>query len=327
MSLRIIREGLLDTVQDLGRKGFQHLGINPGGVMDRFSAQLANALLGIEPDAPVLELHFPSAQILFESQTVIAICGADFDPIINQESVPMHHPIAIAENSLLQFRQMKKGARVYVAILNGLQLEPWKGSYSTNLKAGAGGFQGRALRKYDQIFFSRQINISKLLGEKCFSVLPWKALDTIEHREAIEFVIGSEWHSLDAESRKEFEQHWFQIGRDSDRMGYKLKGPVLKLIETDILSSGVGFGTVQLLPDRSLIVLMADHQTTGGYPRIAHVISAHLPILAQKNPGDVFMFKMTDLETAEEKISRQQKYLEEIRIACKFRIENLVHVS
>ena len=327
MSLRIIKAGILDTIQDVGRFGAQHLGINSGGAMDRFSAQLANALLGMPLDAPVIEVHFPALQILFEEPTVIAICGADFSATINNQPIPLHHPIAVAENSLLQFQHLKNGARAYIAFLNELQIEKWKGSYSTNIKAAVGGFNGRALMRYDQLIFKNKINLTTVLHKKDFVVLPWKANEIVDQRNKIEFIIGSEWHSLSKEAQESFQQHWFQITNDSDRMGYRLAGPNLQVNdEEQLISSAVSFGTVQLLPGRQLIVLMVDHQTTGGYPRVAHIITAHLPILAQKKPNDVLQFVMTDLGTAEEKMRKQKNYLDEIQVACKYRMEEiLVH--
>ena len=328
MSLRIIKEGILDTIQDSGRHGLQHLGINPGGAMDRFSAQLANALLGKEPGEPVLELHFPAAHILFEKPAIISITGADFKPLINNQQVPMHHPIAVHENSMLQFSHMENGSRAYISILQSLEIPSWKNSYSTHLRAGLGGFEGRALKRYDVIPYETNISIYSLLKNKEFMVLPWKAVETVEDRSRIQCLIGSEWHSLDQDSKIEFEKHWFQVSKDSDRMGYRLMGPSLNLKQEEPqVSTGVSFGTVQLLPDGQVIVLMADHQTAGGYPKIAHVISAHLPLLAQKKPGDAFHFELTDLTTAEEKLVKQQKYLGEIRLACKFRMENVLHES
>jgi antagonist of KipI len=319
---------MLDTIQDLGRCEAQHLGVNPNGAMDRFSAQLANALLGKDLSAPVLELHFPAAQILFEQATVISICGADFTPVINNQPVPLHHPIAVEENSLLRFHHIKEGARAYLSTLNELALEKWQNSYSTNLIANVGGHEGKALSRYDAIAFKNRYNVKNVLKDKEVAVLPWKAIDTIDHRNTIEFIIGSEWHSLTKDSQQDFQNHWFQVRNEADRMGFRLSGPPLKLKEEEqLVSSGVSFGTVQLLPGGQLIILMADHQTTGGYPRIAHIISAHLPVLAQKKPNDALQFVMTDLPTAEAKLVKQQKYLREIAIACKFRIENLFHAS
>jgi antagonist of KipI len=326
MSLRITRQGVLDTIQDSGRFGYQYLGINCNGAMDKFSMQLANALLGKELNSPVFEIHFPSSQILFEKETIICITGADFLPTINNQQVPLHHPIAINKKSLLKFEKLQTGARCYVSILNELQLDKWMNSYSTNLKAGTGGFQGRGLLKNDVIRFQNGLDISGLLHERGFVVLPWKASDVVDTRNEIEFIIGSEWHWLTSNAQDLFQEQWFQITNEADRMGYQLAGQSLQTKHNDqLVSSAVCFGTVQLLPNGQLIILMADHQTAGGYPRIAYVISAHLPILAQKKPNDVVKFKMTSLEEAEKKLLKQKKYLQQLQIACKFRMEEFLN--
>ena len=322
MSLRIIRPGILDTIQDTGRYGYQHLGIHPGGSMDRFSARLANALLGKLPDGPVIEIHFPAPKIRFETPTVIALSGADFSPLINGDPVPMHHPIALESESVLQFSHMEQGARCYLSVLHDFKLEKWMGSYSTNLKAGAGGYQGHPLRKDDRIEFTGNYNISHLLQGKNCHVLPWKANDIVDTRNEIECLMGSEWNWLTREAQQDFLQNWYLISNDADRMGYRLNGaPLAMNREEQLVSSAVTFGTIQLLPDGQLIILMADHATTGGYPRIASVISAHLPILAQKKPNSSIRFKMVDLSTAEKKVFEQKKYLQQLQNACKFRMK------
>lgn len=288
--------------------------------------QLANALLGKELNAPTLEIHFPASQILFEKQTIICISGGDFFPTINGEPVPLHHPIAVNKKSILKFEKLQTGARCYLALLNEMRLEKWMNSYSTNLKAGAGGILGRSLLKNDVILFENGLNISNLLHERGFIVLPWKASDIVDTRSEIEFIIGSEWHWLINDAQELFQEQWFQITNEADRMGFQLAGQVLRTKHNDqLVSSAVCFGTVQLLPNGQLIILMADHQTAGGYPRIAHVISAHLPVLAQKKPNDVVRFKMTSLEEAEKKLLNQKKYLQQLQIACKFRMEEFLN--
>jgi antagonist of KipI len=328
MSLRIIKAGILDTIQDMGRFGYQHHGINPGGAMDRFSCGLANALLGKEISAAVFEFHFPASEIYFEKETIITLTGADLSPAINQKPVPMYHPIAIAEGSILKFTRIVTGARAYMAVLGDLELEKWLGSYSTNLKTTVGGFNGRSFLRYDGISFRYIKEIKTLLNEKDFMVLPWKVMDIIEHGNQVQCIIGNEWHYLDKDMQQEFQNSYYQITTEADRMGYILAGARLKLnTDEQMTSSAASFGTIQLLPGGQLILLMADHQTTGGYPRIAHVISADLPIVAQKKPNDVLQFQLTDLTTAEEKFEKQQKYLNEIQIACKFRMQNTLHAD
>lgn len=321
MSLRIIKNGILDTIQDQGRYGFQHIGINPGGAMDRFSSQLSNALLGKDLTAAVIELHFPASQILFEKETIICICGADFLPTINDQPIPLHQPVAVNKKCVLKFNRLQSGARCYLSVANELKLDKWMNSYSTNLKAGAGGLEGRILLKNDVLLFQNGYTIPGRLLEKDFATLPWKAQYAVDAGNEMEFVIGSEWHWLTKEAQENFTQQWFQISNDADRMGYRLAAQKLQTNhEEQLVSSAANFGTVQLLPNGQLIILMADHQTTGGYPRVAHIISAHLSLLAQKTSNDVIKFKLTSLEKAAAKALAQKKYLNELQIACKFRM-------
>jgi antagonist of KipI len=328
MSLRIIRAGILDTIQDQGRYGFQHLGINPNGAMDRFSASLANALLGKELHLPIVEMHYPGPQIKFDEPAIICITGADFSPSINGHSIPMHHPVTVNKGAVLKYEKRISGARSYLSLLQDFKIDEWMNSYSTNLKAVAGGWEGRTLTKGDVLNYEKNINISKFLQGRDCVVLPWKANDTVKTRTEIQFIIGSEWNWLTTEARETFQTSLFQISNDADRMGFRLMGNQLEVESSEqLVSSAVSFGTIQLLPNGKLIILMADHQTTGGYPRVAHIISAHLPIVAQKNINDILEFRLTDLYTAEQKLLNQQKYLHQLQIACKFRMENVLHAS
>jgi antagonist of KipI len=326
MNLRIIKAGVLDTVQDLGRYGHQHLGINPGGAMDKLSAQLANILVGNDPKEPVIECHFPAGAFFFEKPALIAITGADFSASVNGEEVPCLQPVLISKFSILQFHGIKNGARVYLAVHGGLDIEPWLGSASTQLKAAAGGFKGRALQKDDEIELRATNDLSAVIGKKEFEILPWKAddqWDGIGPREILA-IPGHEWEKLEDNSKERFRRQFFAVTMQSDRMGYHLKGTPLKMMNgEEIVSAAVNFGTVQLLPNGQLIVLMADHQTAGGYPRVAHVITAHQGYLAQLKPGELLQFQLTDHATAEELLAKQQKHLRQLQNACKFRLDEL----
>ena len=323
MSLKIIKAGILDTLQDAGRFGYQHLGINPNGVMDYFSASLANALLGKSLNSPLIEMHFPAPTILFQNATIICLTGADFKPVINKQVLPLHQPVFIPANSVLSFETPNWGVRCYMALLGECILEPWLGSYSTNLKAGTGGYKGKALSKNDVLNFTATRR-SRALNDEA-TVLNWKASGVAEKMEMpIHFLKGNEWIWLTDDARYFLENETFQLAMEADRMGYQLKGPVLETrISTQLVSSAVSFGTMQLLPQGQLIVLMADHQTTGGYPRVGNVIAADMPLMAQRKPGDLIYFKATNLETAEEKFFEQHKYLSDIQTLCKLKIEKL----
>lgn len=326
MNLRIIKPGVLDTVQDMGRYGYQHLGINPGGAMDKLAMQVANSLVGNPLNDAVIEMHFPAAAIFFEKPALIAIAGADFTATVNGEPVPLLHPILLGKFSILQFHRAQRGARTYLAIHGGLKIKPWLNSSSTNLKAEMGGYSGRALQKDDEIGFGPcKTDWHPLLGKQEFKILPWQAdmqwNDEVPANE-MQALQGKEWNRLADESKKFLLNESFTITIQSDRMGYRLKGQALQTTNTEeIVSSAVSFGTVQLLPDGQLIVLMADHQTTGGYPRLAHIISACHSPLAQLKPGDEMRIRITDQLTAENLLFKKQQHLLQLQNACKFRLE------
>ncbi len=211
MSLSIFKPGILDTIQDLGRFGHQHMGINPGGVMDRFAAQAANILVGNAAKEAVIEMHFPASVLIIEQAALVAFCGADFSATINGEPVPANHPVLVNKNSILQFHKLVSGARVYLAVRGGFDIPLWLGSRSTNLKAGAGGFKGRGLIKDDRIGFRSPGNIASLLGEKEFMVLPWSAGPAPDQPEEIAVLPGHEWERLTIESRENFTMTSFLI--------------------------------------------------------------------------------------------------------------------
>lgn len=329
MSLTIIKPGLLDTVQDLGRTGQSRLGINPGGVMDRYAAQVANMLVGNDTLEAVIEIHFPGAQFLFDQNTLISITGADFNAMLNDEPIPLWHPLVVRKNAVLHFPKLQSGSRCYLAVHGGLCMNRWLNSYSTHLKAGAGGFKGRKLEKGDEIpFKDSSIYCAGLLKPgRELEVLKWQVDtgNTYKHPNEIYIIKGNEWDQLTAPSQQHMLEDNFTIHPFSDRMGYQLKGVDLKCEhDTELVSSGVSFGTIQLLPNGQLIVLMADHQTTGGYPRIGHVISAHLPKLAQLRPSDCIHFQLTDIATAENLLIAQQQELNILQRACLERLTHLV---
>ncbi|MCW3116439.1 MAG: urea amidolyase related protein [Chitinophagaceae bacterium] len=328
MSLIVIKPGILDTVQDNGRYGYQHLGINPGGTMDRFSAQAVNFLVGNSSDEAVIEIHFPAAAFLFQQDAIIAVGGADFLPSIDGEAIPLWHPVIINRNSVLQFHGIKKGTQCYLAIKGGLDIPKWLNSFSTHTKACIGGFNGRALQKNDTLPFKPHACYAKFLSGKDFMILPWQADIKWNHfiPERISVLPGHEWSWIKESLQTDFLNNPFTITFSSDRMGYRLSGlPVHTENKTELISSAVSFGTIQLLPDGQLIVLMADHQTTGGYPRIAHVISAHLSQLAQVRPGEKIQFQVTDMATAEQLFCRQKHHLLQLQNACKFRLEEFLN--
>jgi len=333
--LSVIKSGTADSIQDLGRFGFQHLGINPTGVMDRIAAQTANFLVGNVADEAVLECHFPACSIVFHKSILIAISGGDFTPTLDEKEIKLNTPIYVQRGATLNFKKWKNGARTYIAVKNGFEIEKWLGSYSTNLKANAGGFNGRNLKKDDQIKVksdSHDVGL-KMKSEKQddsffnfhFSIFPWHVeIDNLYAFEEIEILVGNDFETLTDGSQQKLFSNEFLITMRSDKMGYRLLSDplIMKNENRSLLSSGVTLGTMQLLPTGQIIILMSDHQTTGGYPKIGHVASASFAALAQTPINKKIRFKLINIEEAEEKLMQQQKYLNKIQIACKFRLES-----
>ncbi len=326
MSVVIIKQGLLDTIQDAGRFGFQHLGINTSGSMDLIAASIANMLAANKRDAPVIELHFPASSFLFQQDCLIALSGADFNPVINDEPISMNTPVMISKEAVLKFIQLSKGSRCYFAIHGEWEIDLWLNSYSTNLKASAGGYTGRALKKNDVI----DVKKSKIkiltesfgpnLKSNVILALPIKADISNLYAETniIRCTTGNEYDWLSNDEKNKFQSSLFQISLQSDRMGYRLQGEALEgRKDQQLLSSAVTRGTIQLLPSGQLIILMADHQTTGGYPKIAHVISSDFPKLAQMQPNENVQFTLITHAQAEEAFIQQQEYLQQLEDSIK----------
>ena len=317
MSLTIRKPGVLTTVQDLGRFGARSQGVNPSGVMDVTAARLVNVVVGNIAGAPVLESHFPGPIIEFDAETVLAIGGADFDACLNGEGIPNWSSVFVKAGSVLEFAHRLSGSRAYIAVQGGFVVEEWLGSASTNLAASVGGFRGRKLLAGDRVHCAAlsRSHASMALGP---SVIPrYSRFPTIR------VVPASEFEFLTSTAERTFFGEGFVLSGDCDRMGYRLMGKPLHLLhDLEMVSSAVTFGTIQLLPDGQLIVLMADHQTSGGYPRIANVISADLPILAQCAPGDGVGFELVSVADAEQLALRLETELNFLRVGCRLRNHN-----
>jgi len=299
--------------------------------MDKYALQVTNILVGNDPGEAALEMHFPAAVFLFTQPVLFALGGADFSASINGEPVPLYHPLLVGKNDLLHFHQPLKGARVYLSVSGGFKLEPWLGSFSTHLKAKAGGFSGRSLQKDDELFLRNPRDLSRfpMVNENDFKILNWHANPRWETNPQEIFILpGQEWDWLGTAGRESFEMTSFVVTQQSDRMGYRMNNIPLPVVKHgELLSSAVDFGTIQLLPDGRLIILMADHQTAGGYPRIAHVISAHHSRLAQLRPGDKIHFRKTNLQMAEQLMFMQNQHLQQLQNACSFRLEEFFNAS
>lgn len=317
MSIEIRKSGLLSLLVGGERRGFRQLGIGPGGAMDTFAMRVANLLLCNDENAPVLEMHFPLPEIEFKEATLISLTGTGFEAWANEEKLPLWKPVLIGRNTLVQFKNKSSG-RAYLAARDGWQAEWWLSSSTTHLSVHAGGYFGRALKKGDRLERYRKEDF----GEET-RVFPWgisnHELDKVYLPKAmIRCLPGAEFDWVSDLGKNKIESAAFVINNKSNRMGFRLSGEPISLTRhIELISSPVDFGTVQLLPDGNLIVLMADHQTTGGYPRIASVIKADLPKLAQLGPTDTLRFTMTHIAEAERLFLSREKVVAEIKAGCR----------
>ncbi|MFA1641961.1 biotin-dependent carboxyltransferase family protein [Chryseomicrobium imtechense] len=291
--LEVIQPGPFTTVQDCGRRGYQRYGVSVTGVMDRQSHILANLLVGNEPQEATFEITFSGAKFKFHRSTTIAIAGADMTPLINGEPIHTGRPVFIPSGSELHFSKMKSGCRTYLAVTGGWDIPSVLKSKSTFLRAGIGGFKGRALCKGDEIAYSEQ-SLAQHNSED------WHvSSDRWWKRGHVRVIKGPESNQFTSEQLKQFTNFPYKVSPQSDRMGYRLQGEGIKKENSlEMISEPVTFGTIQLPSDGQPIILMADRQTTGGYPRIGQVIEADLCILAQKKPGETIQFEWVDIEQA-----------------------------
>lgn len=293
MEMKIIRPGMLTTVQDLGRTGHRQIGLPRGGAMDAFALRLANLLVGNEGGAAGLEMTMTGAEVEFSDDTLVAVAGADMGGI---EGLRPH---LVKAGERLKFGPAKNGCRTCLAVAGGLAIEPVLGGCGTDLRSGLGGWEGRALRAGDVL--KVQAVKREVIGRWSINrdILPLYSAGP-----KVRVVVGAEA----AEFSGGISRPEFVISAKSDRMGVRLEGAQLTRPHArELLSSAVAPGTVQVPPDGLPIVLMADAQTIGGYPRIAHVITADLPLMAQLRPGDKVRFVNVKLAEAHRVRLKQER--------------------
>ena len=316
MTIFVEKPGILTTVQDLGRSGYRRFGINPGGVMDRTAARLINILVGNPETEAVLEMHFPAPKLVFESSALFAVGGADLAPRLNSDPIENWRQYRVRKGDRLKFTGRVSGSRAYLAIHGGLKIEKWLNSSATNLTAAIGGFEGRKLETGDRIKFN---NRSANGNDPFTARISHTLIPHYSRFPTVRIIAGAEFDELGQDDRKLLLKQDFVISNQSNRMGFRLTGEPIALAKPrEMISSAVSFGTIQMLPDGQLIVLMADHQTAGGYPRIAHVISRDLPLMGQLGAGDKVAFHLVDLAEAEQLAAEFENELKYLRVGCKF---------
>lgn len=284
----VLKSGWLTTVQDLGRYGYQHYGVSVSGAMDSFSTIVANRLVGNPDQAAVLELTLKGPELRFERDTVVAITGADLSPSINGHNVPMWESLAIQRGQHLSFGMPHAGARAYLALAGGVEAPLVLGSRSTHYASKTGGLHGAPLKPGD-ILYSGTVRpfVTQQIGRR----LPVPLRPRYEHSVTLRITPGPQQNVFGNEAPTTLTGTTYTVSPQSDRMGYRLAGS--KLVRkgpAEFVSDGTSMGALQVPSDGQPILLMADRQTTGGYPKIAVVISVDLPFAAQLAPGDRIAF-------------------------------------
>ncbi len=310
MSITVLNPGLLTTVQDMGRIGYQQFGISASGVMDPRSAAIANILVGNPQEEAVLECTLIGPQLRFEHDNTIAVTGGDLTPTLDGNPLPMYRAVHIRKGQIIRFITPKTGCRAFLAFTGGLDIPKVMGSRSTDMKAKIGGLDGRKLQKGDVIGF-RAPGSPQDIGAR--SLIPEFVPQPVY---TLRVILGPQDDSFTPEGRQTFFTQTYSVTNEFDRMGCRLDGPVIQHIKDgNIISDGIAFGAIQVPSEGKPIIMLADRQTVGGYTKIANVITADFRILAQIKTGDKVRFQPVSVQTAQSVLLAQRAALKTLSAA------------
>lgn len=295
MGIFIEKSGLLTTVQDYGRYGYQNSGFSVSGVMDRRSAGIANALVNNSMDEAVLEFLLMGPTIRFKTSTVISLTGADFSPKLNGQPIENYTAIQVNAEDVLELGFAKNGLWGYLAFAAKLDIPMVMGSRSTNARCNIGGFNGRKLEKEDELNFREKIkhlpNMEKRRVEPEFFG---------DKEKTIRVILGLQKNLFSEEGIHTFFSETYQVTEQCDRMGYRLEGPAVAHVDGgDIISDGIPLGAIQIPSHGKPIIMLVDRQTTGGYTKIGTVIGVDIPVLVQSAAGTKLHFQEISVEEAQ----------------------------
>ncbi len=309
MGVKFASGGFLTTVQDMGRTGYQESGMSVSGVMDQRSAALANILVGNEENEAVLEITLMGPMMEFTEDTVIAVTGGNLLPKQNGKDFPMYRAVPVRRGDVLSFAGMAGGSRAYVAFAGGLDIPLQMGSRSTNLKSKIGGLEGRKIAGGDEIGFRAPKTDLPNLRRRSVEPEDFTASERV-----IRVVMGPQDDCFTEKGIETFLSAVYAYTNESDRMGCRLEGEVIEHKNGgDIITDGIAFGAIQVPSHGRPIIMMADHQTTGGYTKIAGVITVDLPLVAQARPGDKVHFKKVSVEEAQKLYVEQKNRFEKLK--------------
>ena len=295
-TLEIITPGIMTTVQDIGRYGYGRFGVATSGALDPFSLRIANLLVGNREDLACLETMLLGPGIRFLTDVVIAVTGGDLQPKRNKQPIEMWRSQAFKKDDVLSFGNAVCGFRAYIAVAGGIGVPRVMGSRSTNLPSGFGGHEGRTLIKEDILVCDEPRGAMIEPGPR-FNP-EW--IPQYSNKWKLRVVLGPQDDQFPDDSRGTFSKSTYTMSQDSDRTGIRLEGPEIWCkpeVEASIVSEGVIAGSIQIPGDGKPIIILGE-TVTGGYRKIATVISADLPLLGQTKPGDGIQFEVISLEEA-----------------------------
>jgi antagonist of KipI len=320
--IQVVKPGLLTTVQDLGRPGYQQYGVVVGGALDAFAMRVANLIVGNDENAAGLEMAQTGPSLQFEQESLVAWGGADFEARVGGELLPRDRAVRIAAGEVITFGFARSGLRAWLAMAGGVDVPLVLGSRTTYRRAGIGGFQGRPLRADDRLSLGaapeRAGQILGSLRATAQRATRWTVRPETLGRQAdkgtVRAMRGPEWSWFTPEAQQAFFSTDWQATKEADRMGVGLQGPVLNPVEPrEMISSAVNTGLVQVPSGGQPIVLLPSRQSVGGYPRLAAVVAADLGRITQLRPGDSVRFQEISLATAHEIYLARERDLGRIR--------------
>lgn len=308
--LEVIESGIFTTVQDLGRYGYQRYGVPVSGALDQFALRVANLLVANAEGDAGLEMTLIGPRIRFLADTVIAVTGGDLGPLVDNQPIPCWQSVAVTRGGVLSFAGPRDGIRAYLAVAGGINVPPVLGSRSTYTRSRLGGLAGRALASGDRLPVSQRGTLPRVAGRE----LRVQNIPAYGNDHALRVLMGPQDDAFTERGIKTFLSSTYSITPASDRMGSRLEGPAIEhKTGADIVSDGTPFGAVQVTGEGLPIVLLADRGTTGGYTKIATVISVDLAGIAQAQADDTVRFHSVSLEEAHRALRGQERVIEELR--------------
>ena len=325
-TIRVINPGLLTTVQDLGRRGFQKYGVPVCGALDAVSMRIANILVGNPETLAGLEFTAAGPTLRFERDAVIALVGADFAPVIDGAEARAWESVRVPAGATVGFRAPSDGVRAWLAVDGGVDVPIVMGSRSTDLKGGFGGHEGRALTDGDALPLGRPLRPDPPLPARLPAEISRQP--TYGQSFDIRVVLGPQNHRFTDAGISALLQSEYAVSPDADRTGYRLDGPAIEhAAGADIVSDGTALGSIQVPGTGTPIILLADRGTTGGYAKIATVISPDIGLLAQAMPGAKIRFRAVSVSEAREALLEQERMLREIKTGVGLDFSGAISVS